>query len=139
MLMGPWRYKKYCFSLGMCAVVGFCCKMAPQRLPEVASHRFLAVGDQIKSEISGKKYLFLVAARTLTLWVRSMLGARWRDKKDTFSLGRCAIVGFSSKMAPLRLPKVASNRFLAFGDKIKCAKPKILFIPRCYPYSDSVR
>jgi hypothetical protein len=41
-------------------------------------------------------------------------------------------------MAPLRLPKVASNRFRAFGDQTKSERTeKKLFIPRCCPYSDS--
>jgi hypothetical protein len=69
-----------------------------------------------------KKYLFLVAACTLTLWVGTMLSAPGRNEKYTFGLARCAVVGYCCKMAPLQLPKVASNRFLAFGDKIKSVK-----------------
>jgi hypothetical protein len=56
--------------------------MAPLRLPKVASNRFLANGDQTKSEKTEKNYLFLVAARTLTLWVGTMLCASWREPKN---------------------------------------------------------
>jgi hypothetical protein len=99
--------------------------MAALRLPKVASNRFLAFGDQTNSEKTEKKNcMFLIAARTLTLWVRTMLCAPWRNENNTFSLGRCAIVGFCCKMAPLWLPKVAPNRFLAFGDQTKSEKPE---------------
>jgi hypothetical protein len=130
MLGAPWRNKKYTFSSGSCAVAVFCSKMAPLRLPKVAFNLILAFGDQIKGEKSEKKYLFLVPAPTLTLWVRSMRGAPWRNEKNSFSLGMCAVVGFCCKMAPLRLPKVASNRFLAVGDQIKGEKSekKYLFL-----------
>jgi hypothetical protein len=117
-----WRRANNTFGWCRCANVGFCCKLAPRQLPKVASNRFLAIGDQSTSEKSAKKYSFLVATRTLTLWVGTMLSAPGQNKKNTFSLGRCAVVGFCSKMAPLQLPKVASNRFLAFGDKIKRSK-----------------
>jgi hypothetical protein len=117
MLSVPWGNAKNTFSLGRCAVVGFCCIMAPLRLPKVASNRFLAFGDKSRPENTEKKYLFLVAAHTLTLWVLTMLSAPWRNAKITFGSGRCAVVRFCRKMAPLRLPKVASYRFLAFGDK----------------------
>jgi hypothetical protein len=86
MLGAPWRNKTNTFSSGRCAVVVFCSKMAPLWLPKVALNRFLAVGDQIKGEKSEKKYFFLVAARTLTLWGRAMLGAPWRNKKKKYFL-----------------------------------------------------
>jgi hypothetical protein len=55
-------------------------------------------------------------------------GGTMAEPKDTFSLGRCAVVVFCCKMAPLRLAKVASNRFLAFADKIKGEKTeKIIY------------
>ena len=43
-------------------------------------------------------------------------------KKKTFSSGRCAVVGIGCKMAPLQLPKVASNRFLTPTDQTKSEK-----------------
>ena len=68
-----------------------------------------------------------------------MLSPHGRKEKNTFSLGRCAVVGFGWKMAPLQLPKVAPNRFLAFGDQTKSEKrEKKLFVPCCCPWSDSV-
>jgi hypothetical protein len=94
--------------------------MAPLRLPKVASNHFLAFGDQTKSEKTEKNYyLFLVPARTLALWVRTMLGAPWRNQENTFSSCRRAVVGSCRKMAPLRLPKVASNSLLVFGVKTR--------------------
>jgi hypothetical protein len=113
--------KKYFFFRG-CAVVGFCRKMAPLRQPKVVSNRFLPIGDQNKSEKTEKKYMFLVPARTLTLWVGSMLGAPGQMERNAFRSDRCAVVGFGCKISPLRLPKVASNRFQANGDKIKVVK-----------------
>ena len=114
MLRASWRNEKYTFSPDRCAVVGICCEMAPLRLPKVASTRFPAFGDETKSQKTEKKYLFLIAARSLTLWVGTLLSASWRDEKNTFSPGRCAVVRICCKIAPLQLPKVASYRFLAF-------------------------
>jgi hypothetical protein len=96
--------------------------MAPLRLPKVASNRFLANRDQNKSEKTEKKYMFLVPARNLTLWVGSMLGAPGQKERNTFRSDRCAVVGIFRKMAPLRLPKVASNRFLAIREQNKSEK-----------------
>jgi endogenous inhibitor of DNA gyrase (YacG/DUF329 family) len=122
MLGAPWRNNKNTFCSGRCAVVGFCCKTAPLRLPKVASNRFLAIGDQNKGEKTGKKYMFPVAARTQTLWVGSMLSESGPKEQNTFCSDRCAVVQFGCKMAPLRLPKIASNRLLTNGDKIKVVK-----------------
>jgi hypothetical protein len=55
--------------------------MAPLRLPKVASNRFLAFGYKTSPEKGEKYYLFLVAARTLNLWVGTMLCASWRNEK----------------------------------------------------------
>jgi hypothetical protein len=138
-LCASWRNQKINFSSGKCAAVGFCRKMAPLRLPKVASNRFLAFGYKTSPEKSEKYYLFPVAALALTLWVGTMLCASWRNEKNTFSSGRCAVVGICCKMPPLRPPKVASNRFLAFGDQTKSQKTEknYLFLC-CCPYSDSV-
>jgi hypothetical protein len=94
LLGAPWRNKKNTFCSGRCAVVGFCCKMAPLRLPKVASNRFLTIGDQNKREKTEKKYMFLIPARTLTLWVGSMLSAPGPKEQNTFRSDRCAVLGF---------------------------------------------
>ena len=52
-------------------------------------------------------------------WVGTMLCASRRNEEKTLSLGMCAVVGICCKMAPLQLPKVASNRFLAPTDQTK--------------------
>ena len=85
-----------------------------------------------------KNCMFLITAPSLVLSVRTMLSTPWRNENNTFGPGRCAIVGLCCKMAPLRLPKVAPNRFLAFGDQTKSEnRKKKLFVPRCCPQSDS--
>ena len=97
--------------------------MAPLRLPKVAPNRFQAFGHHIKGEKNRKKNnLFLVAALTLTPGVGTRLCASWRKEKINFSSGKCAAVGFCCKMTPLRLPKVASNRFLAPTDQTRSEK-----------------
>jgi hypothetical protein len=139
MLGAPWRNKTNTFSSGRCAVDVFCSKMAPLRLPKVAFNRFLAFRDKTKSEKTEKKYLFLVAARTLTLWVRSMLGAPWRNKKYTFCLGWCAVVVLAVKWLPCGCQKLHSTVFWHLETKSKVKKPKELFIPCCDPYPDALR
>jgi hypothetical protein len=127
----PWPNEQNNFSSCRCAVAGSCRKMAALRLPKVASNSLLVFGHKTISEDTEKKkkiYLSLVAARTPNLWVRTMLSAPWRNAKNTFGLGRCAVVGFCRKMAPLRLPKVASHHFLAFGAKSTLQKSEKFYL-----------
>ena len=56
-------------------------------------------------------------------------------EKTMLGVWRCADIGYCCKMAPLRLPKVASNRFMVFEDQFIPKKFEIYlfptFLPRC--------
>jgi hypothetical protein len=118
MLCAPWQNAKNNFGSGRCAVVGFCCKMAPLRLPKVASNRFLAFGDKSRHENTEKYSPLHFAAPTedTCIWTRPT--AIWRSAKNTFGWCRCVPKSdFCREITPLRLPKVALNLFPVFGDK----------------------